>query len=316
MKNNILCVTPIKHLIGVYAELKRYGKITYLPNISKKNLSALLNKQIYNAIFVNPNKQGFKLDSSILKNSKLEVINTCSTGINHIDIDFCKKNKIKVWSLTKDYSLINKLPSTSELAFGIMIVLLRRILKAHNSVLKYEWDYLPYLGDQISGLTVGVVGYGRLGKIFCKQLEGFGAKIIISDPYIKKCRYNNLSLKELVKKVDVLVLHVHVSSQTKKFINNDVIKRMKKGSLIINTSRGELVDENAILKNLKSGQLGGYGTDVLSDEFNNIKKSKLIKYANKLPIIITPHIGGMTLQGQSKAFMFAVKKFSRLRPQS
>lgn len=313
MKNKILCITPIKHLLGVYDELKKYGEVTYLPNISKEKLKSILSKSIYQAIFVNPNKQGFKLDSSVLKNSNLKVINTCSTGTNHIDLDFCKKNKITVWSLTKDLKMIKKLPSTSELAFGLMIVLLRKIIQAHNSVLEYNWDYLPYLGNQISGLTVGVVGYGRLGKIFCNQLSGFGSKILVNDPYVKKCHYENMSLRKLISRVDVLVLHVHVNDKTRKFINHNMIKKMKKGAIIINTSRGELVNEGDILKNLKSGHLGGYGTDVLADEFADIKKSKLIKYANKLPIVITPHIGGMTMQGQSKAFLFAVKKFNKLK---
>ena len=313
MKNKILCITPVKHLTGVYDELKKYGEVTYLPNISKEKLKSILSKSIYQAIFVNPNKQGFKLDSSVLKNSNLKVINTCSTGTNHIDLDFCKKNKIIVWSLTKDLKMIKKLPSTSELAFGLMIVLLRKIVQAHNSVLEYNWDYLPYLGNQISGLTVGVVGYGRLGKIFCNQLSGFGSKILVNDPYVKKCHYENMSLRKLISRVDVLVLHVHVNDKTRKFINHNMIKKMKKGAVIINTSRGELVNEGDILKNLKSGHLGGYGTDVLADEFADIKKSKLIKYANKLPIVITPHIGGMTMQGQSKAFLFAVKKFNKLK---
>ena len=194
-----------------------------------------------------------------------------------------------------------------------MIVLLRKIVQAHNSVLKYNWDYLPYIGNQISGLTIGVVGYGRLGKIFCKQLNGFGSKILVNDPYVKNCPYNNISLSDLISKVNVLVLHVHVNDKTRKFINNKMIKKMKKGAIIINTSRGELVDENDILKNIKSGHLGGYGTDVLADEFENIKKSPLIKYANKFPIVITPHVGGMTIEGQTKAFMFAIKKFNKLK---
>tara|TARA_B100000965_G_scaffold406339_1_gene444754 strand:+ start:2471 stop:3409 length:939 start_codon:yes stop_codon:yes gene_type:complete len=312
MKKNILCITPITHLPGVFEELKKYGNITYMPNIKSTGLRQILKEKNFNAIFVNPNKQGFKIGKKILMNTNLEVINTCSTGTNHIDLEFCNNNKIKIWSLTNDYQLIKKLPSTSELAFGLMILLLRKIIFAHNSVSNYKWDYLPYIGNQIENLKIGVVGYGRLGKIFCKQLEGFNANITICDPYVKNTPYKNLELRKLAKKVDVLVLHLHVKSETKGFINEEIIKSMKKGSIIINTSRGELVDENAILKYLKLKHLGGYGTDVLTNEFDNIKKSKLIKYVKKLPIVITPHIGGMTIQGQTKAFMHAVKKFRKL----
>ncbi len=312
MKKNILCITPIIHLPGVMNELKKYGNITYRPDISKKELSLILKRKKYAAIFVNPNKQGFKIDSYVLNKSNLKVINTCSTGTNHIDLIFCKNKGIKVWSLTKDYKLINQLPSTSELAFGLMIVLLRKMYPAHVAVTKYKWDYYPFLGTQIKDLNIGVVGYGRLGKIFCDQLEGFNANIIVCDPYVKDCRYKNLELRKIVKKVDVLVLHVHANEDTKHLINKDIIKLMKKGCIIINTSRGEIVDESAILEGLKSQHLGGYGTDVLTNEFDDIKKSRLIKYSKKLPIVFTPHIGGMTIQGQTKAFMFAVKKFKNL----
>ena len=309
MKYNILCITPVKHLPGVYEELEKYGKITYLPNISKKKLRIFLRKKIHDCLFLNPNKQGFILDESILKESSIKIINTCSTGTNHIDLTFCKKNNIKVWSLKKNLKLLNKLPSTSELAFGLMIVLLRKILPAHNSVLDYNWNYLPYLGSQIKDLTVGVVGYGRLGKIFCKQLEGFGAKILICDPFIKTKKYENLRLSKLAERVDVLALHVHVNDSTRKFIDGKILSKMKKGAILINTSRGELVDEDAVLKSLRKKHLAGYGTDVIIHEFDNLKKSKLIKYAKKLPILLTPHIGGMTIQGQSEAFLFAVRKF-------
>ncbi len=312
MKNNILCITPIIHLPGVMNELKKYGNITYSPDISKKELSLILKRKKYDAIFVNPNKQGFKIDSSVLSKSNLKVINTCSTGTNHIDLIFCKDNGIKVWSLTRDYKLINQLPSTSELAFGLMIALLRKMYLAHMSVTKYKWDYSPFIGTQIKGLNIGVVGYGRLGRIFCDQLEGFNAKITVCDPYVKNCRYKNLDLHKIAKKVDVLVLHVHANDETKHLINKNIIKLMKKGCIIVNTSRGEIVDEAAIIEGLKTQHLGGYGTDVLTNEFDDIRKSELIKHSKKLPIIFTPHIGGMTLQGQTKAFMFAVKKFKKL----
>ena len=312
MKKSILCITPIHHLMGVYKELSKYGSITYEPVISKKNLINILRQKKHQTLFVNPNKQGFKLDKDVLEHSSISLINTCSTGTNHIDLDYCKKNSIKVYSLTKDLKIIKDLPSTSELAFGLMIMLLRKILPAHNSVKKFKWDYLPYVGTQIKGLTVGVVGYGRLGKIFCRQLEGFGAKIIISDPYIKRTRYPNQALNDMLPKIDVLALHVHVSEETRKFINKKSLSLIKTGAIIINTSRGELVEENDIINALKKKKIAGYATDVIADEFNDVKKSDLIKNIDKYPIIVTPHIGGMTIEGQTKAFMHAVKKFKRL----
>ena len=127
MKTKILCITPVKHLEGVYEKLETFGSITYLPNISKIKLIEFLKNNNISYIFTNPNKQGFILDEEVLKYGNIKIINTCSTGLNHIDVDFCKIRSIGVWSLTKDYDLINDLPSTSELAFGLMMSLLRNI---------------------------------------------------------------------------------------------------------------------------------------------------------------------------------------------
>lgn len=309
VKKKILCITPIKHLPGVFEELNKYGDISYKPNINKIEIIKLLKQTKFDALFVNPNKQGFKLDKKVLQDSSIKLINTCSTGVNHIDIKYCKKNGIEVLSLTNDQKIIINLPSTAELAFGLMLILLRKILLSHNSVLKYDWNYLPYVGRQVKDLSVGVVGYGRLGKIFCKQLDGFGAKIIVTDPYVDKCKYKLVSLDSMLPCIDVLVLHVHVSDETRKLINRKTISKIKKGAIIINTSRGELVDERAIIKALKSKHLSGYATDVVEHEFTDVRKSPIIKNADKLPIIVTPHIGGMTIEGQTMAFLHAVKKF-------
>ena len=107
----IVCITPIKHLDGVYERLEQYGEIIYLPEISKLELTTLLETPDIEYLFTNPNKQDFILDEEVLKNSNIKVINTCSTGLNHIDIDYCE-NDIEVWSLKEDFELINDLPST------------------------------------------------------------------------------------------------------------------------------------------------------------------------------------------------------------
>ena len=123
----ILCITPITHLEGVMDMFKEYGEVIYEPNIKQSQLNDLLISTQAEYLFTNPNKQGFMLDEEVLNGSFIKAINTCSTGTNHIDIDFCASNGIKIWSLKNDMELINDLPSTSELAFGLMISLFRKI---------------------------------------------------------------------------------------------------------------------------------------------------------------------------------------------
>ena len=109
----IICITPIKHIEGLYDKLKSYGKIIYKPHITKEQLKTLLKNSDAEYLLVGANKQNFILGEDVLKLSNIKVINTISTGTNHIDSDYCKNNNIKIWSLKKDYELIEDIPSTS-----------------------------------------------------------------------------------------------------------------------------------------------------------------------------------------------------------
>ncbi len=310
--SKILCITPIDHLDGVREALAaRDSEIYYEPKVDKNELKILLDKTEADYLFTNPNKQNFILDEEVLKDSNVKVINTASTGLNHIDIDYCKENNIDVWSLKEDYELINDLPSTSELAFGLMMSLMRNIPKSFHSVRDGNWDYEPYVGHQIKGKTIGVIGYGRLGKIMCDLFSGWGVKLLATDPYERITTARGVPLDELLEKSDVVFLHTHVTDETRGMVDEEFISYMKEGSYLINTARGELVDEEAIIESIKGGHLKGYGTDVIKDEFGDIQNSKLVEFSMNTNnnVVITPHIGGMTIEGQTKAYTWAVRKF-------
>ena len=310
----LVCITPIRHLEGVYESLQDIMDFEYHPNIKKHELNKLLIDTGSYYIFTNPNKQNFILDEEVLKYTNVKVINTCSTGLNHIDMDYCKSNNIKVWSLKEDYELINDLPSTSELAFGLMMSLLRNIPKSYHSVKDGNWDYEPYVGHQIKGKTIGIIGYGRLGKIMCDLFYGWGVKLLATDPYERITTARGVPLSELLDKSDVVFLHTHVTEETRGMVDEEFLSYMKEGSYLINTARGELVDEEAIIESIKVGHLKGYGTDVIKDEFGDIENSKLVEFSinPNNNVIITPHIGGMTIEGQTKAYHWAINKFKEI----
>ena len=327
MKKNIIVITPIKHLKNVYEEISKYGNVIYEPEIDYEKLKYLLINKNIHIIFTNPNKQKFILDKKLLENTNIKIINTASTGTNHIDKIYCKNNNITIWSLTKDHDLINDLPSTSELAFGLMLSLLRKIPQGFDSVKNGNWNYEPYIGKQLKGLTLGVLGFGRLGKIMADFCIGFGINVIVHDPYVKTFMindtkmvkgnmnkyYNYVTIEELCKHSDVISIHVHVTDETRKMINKDFLNNMKYKSYLINTSRGELVDEDEIINFLENDKLAGYGTDVIDNEFSTMTNN-IIELAklNKYNIVITPHVGGMTYEGQQKAFLYAANKFINL----
>ena len=303
----IAVITPVSHLDGICSLLETKGKIFYLENNpSKLKVRDLLIKENINVIVCNPNQQSFKIDFELLNNTKVKIINSCSTGLNHIDLNYCQKNDIEIQCHKTDYDLINQLPSTSELAFGLMLSLLRNIPECNNHVSRYYWDYTQFMGRQIKDLKIGIIGYGRLGKMMKKYCDAFDACTYVYDPYVD---IEQTSLEDMFKVCDVISLHVHVTDETKYMISKKLLGLSKKGLYIINTSRGEIVNENDIVQSLDKGNLLGYGTDVIENEFDDITKSPIIKAMNKgLNIIITPHIGGMTIEGQTKAYNWSINK--------
>jgi len=298
----ILCLTPIKHLDGIYEHLESFGEVTYEPDFHEVDFN-FFDVSGYDIIFCNPNKQSYKLDEFTLSNFKGTII-TASTGLNHIDMDYCKSNNIKVLSLTKDYDLINDLPSTAELAFGLMCSMLRNIPNGFDDVKNGGWDYDKFMGHQLKGKIVGIIGYGRLGKMMETYCNAFGMTVKIHDPYEG---YDDLDL--VLRESDIISLHVHVNDETKYMINKKMLVKMKKNSYIVNTSRGEIVNEKDIIEYLKKGHLKGYSSDVIEDEYGNRNESPILKGIKEgLNIIVTPHVGGMTWEGQQKAYRWAIDK--------
>lgn len=302
----IAVITPVKHLNGIEDLLSTKGEIFYLEEGTKSEVRDLLLKENIDTILCNPNQQTYKIDQELLDNTAVSLINTCSTGMNHINQEYCKSNGIKIYSLTQDYELINNLPSTSELAFGLLLDLMRNITISNNEVKQNKtWDYLPFVGQQMKDFKIGIVGYGRLGKMMAKYCKAFDAEVYIYDPYSEES--NVKELEDLFQICDAVSLHVHVSDETKYMIDYDLLSRNVK--FLVNTSRGEIVKESDVIKALKECKLWGYATDVIEDEFGDIKNSPFFSLENsKLNYIFTPHVGGMTIQGQTKAYKWAINK--------
>ena len=142
-----------------------------------------------------------------------------------------------------------------------------------------------------------------------KYSKAFGMKVFYFDPFKESKKFKKISLKKLIEISDVISLHVHANEKTKYLLKKKILKYAKKKPVIINTSRGEVVNEKDIIWAFKKRLISGYATDVIETEFSDIKKSPIIKNIGKYNIIITPHVGGMTYQGQLRAYTFALKKF-------
>jgi D-3-phosphoglycerate dehydrogenase len=304
----ILCITPINHIKNLKDRLSKLGQLTQLIDPTRESVIAALRDK-YDVIFTNPNKQRFVIDAAMLRNSNIRVIATASTGTNHIDIDACSSNGIAVISLMRELDVINNITSTAELALALSLAIVRNVPAATRHTEEFGWNYEPFIGRQLSQLTLGVVGYGRLGKMMCKMASCIFKNIIVYDPYVSVVAHTQAqSLCECLEFSDVVSLHVHLDSSTRNMINMRTLQMMKPKSYLVNTSRGAVVDEFAVLHALDNGILMGYATDVICDELGDIQSSVILNNCRKKNIIVTPHIGGMTVEAQSIAYHAIVEK--------
>ena len=299
----ILCITPIDHIPGVKELLSSLGELIINPDPSNEDINNM--EKDFDIIFTNPNKSKIFIGRELFSDwNNLICVCTASTGTVHVDKDFLKERGIELISLTKEYDVINTISSTAELAFTLMMASLRKILPANKSVQEEVWDYESFVGRQMDKLNIGIFGYGRLGSMFAKYSEVFGSKIFIYDPY-KDIPDNFIKLKDKtdqLNKIDVISIHMHVNDET----NKEFFQKLKPSVLIINTSRGELVNENELIEFLIENPLAHIASDVLSGEIFGFKKSKLYQYSKESSqVLLTPHIGGMTIDAQEIAYSHA-----------
>ena len=308
MKKKILVITPVKHIMGVTENLDDIAAVTYIDDPTLEEILPLIKD--FDGIYTNPNKSRIFIGRKLIDaGEKIKVICTASTGTNHIDIDYAVNKGIKVLSLTDERDVINKISSTAEHAFALTMTSLRHIINGFNDVLKGEWNYEKFIGRQMNGLTIGIVGYGRLGTMYANYCLAFGSKVLVYDPY-KTITHEEIqqvnNISQLLEFSDVISFHVHVTNETQNMVNSSWFRKMKTDVLLVNTSRGEIIVEKDLLKFLSVNNKARIATDVLADEIRNRKGSPLLDYAGKSnQIIITPHIGGMTREAQEIAYNHA-----------
>jgi phosphoglycerate dehydrogenase-like enzyme len=228
------------------------------------------------------------IDESILSRlPNLKVIGKYGVGLDMIDLYAMERYGVSLgWT-----GGVNR-RSVSELVVSFAIYLLHKVVFATNEVKKGHWHQVQ--GRQLSGCTVGIVGCGHIGKDLVQLLKPFGCKILAHDIVNDFDFYNannvlSVSLVELIRKSDVISIHLPFNKSTENIINRDLILLLKQNSIFINIARGGLIDENALERRLIEGSLGGAALDVFS-----VEPPLNIKIAHLDNVIVTPHIGGST----------------------
>jgi len=241
-------------------------------------------------------RSGTKVTERVINaGSNLKIIGRAGTGVDNVNVNAATRRGIIVMN-TPDGNTI----SVAEHTISMMLALSRNIPQAHLSLQKGQWNRGEFMGTQVYGKTLGIIGLGRIGSEVAKRAKGLGMKVIAYDPFIPQERAQKLKvdlceLKELLPKVDYLTVHTPLTPETKNLIGEKEIKLMKKNVRIINCARGGIIEENSLYQALKEGRVRGAALDV----FENGKPfgSPLMELDS---VIFTPHLGASTEEAQKK----------------
>jgi D-lactate dehydrogenase len=281
------------------ANIENDHELVYFDSSLKKNTIQLAEKFDAVCVFVNDDINREVIEGLLKFNIKLIVLR-CS-GFNNVDIEIACRNHLKVMRVAS-YS-----PTTvAEHAVALILTLNRKTHKAYNRVREGNFSIERLTGFELLGKTVGVIGTGRIGAAFARIMKGFGCKVIAYDKYQDHDLDDTLSyspLSELVSISDIISLHCPLTPDTHHLINKSTLSQMKKGVMLINTSRGKLIDTDAVIEALKEGRLGYLGVDVYEQEeklfykdlseivIQDDKISRLMTFPN---VLITAHQAYLT----------------------
>jgi D-3-phosphoglycerate dehydrogenase len=238
------------------------------------------------------------------KGGHLKVVGRVGAGVDNIDSEAAKKRGIAVLNTPEAPS-----DSVAELTIGLMLTIARRISFADRSMKDGKWVKKELEGSLLNGKTLGLIGLGNIGAKVAKIAKALGMKIVVfkrtppSRELLELLEAEFVPLGELLRRSDVVSIHIPLTDQTAGLIREKELSLMKKGAILVNTSRGGIVDEDALLKALKSGRLGGAGLDVYC-----VEPSKNFELVQLLNVVCTPHIGAQTEEAQKAASVLLAEK--------
>ncbi len=263
---------------------------------------------------------------TILASNGTKLIALRSAGYNHVDLKAAKKLGLQVVRVP-EYSPY----SVAEHAVTLLLTLNRKLHKSYNRVREGNFSLEGLVGFDLHGKTVGVIGTGKIGKVFIKIMKGFGCHVLAYDLYpdqefAQTIGFKYSEMDEVLEQADIISLHVPLSPETKHMINDTALEKMKKGVFLINTSRGGLIDTKVLISALKSGHIGAAGLDVYEEEehyfFKDLSNQVLdddvlIRLMTFPNVILTSHQGFLTSEALSniaKTTLTSMTQFDKNLP--
>jgi D-3-phosphoglycerate dehydrogenase / 2-oxoglutarate reductase len=236
-----------------------------------------------------------KVTADVIKAAEhLKVVGRAGTGVDNVDMEAATNRGIVVMNTPGGNSI-----SVAEHAMGLMLSIARLLPQAHSSTKEGKWEKKLFLGHELNGKTLGIIGFGKIGMEVAKRAKSFMMEILVYDPYITERLAGDAGVKlvaldELFAASDIITLHVPIVDATKGMINATTIPKMKDGVWIINTARGGLIVENDLAAALDSGKVGAAAVDVVSKEPPTSENPLLLHPK----VIVTPHIAASTVEAQ------------------
>ncbi len=251
-------------------------------------------------------RSGTTVDQELIDAApKLKVVVRAGVGVDNIDLAACTQRGVVVMNTPEGNTI-----STAEHTFALLLALARHIPQADASMRAGKWDRKALTGTELNGKTLGIIGFGRVGRALAQRAASFGMTEVAYDPFVpdRLARHLGLSLVprlgDLLAIADVISLHALVTDQTRGVINKDTIAQMKDGVLIVNAARGALINNADLAEALKSGKVGGAALDVYDQE-PPPADNPLLNLPN---VVYTPHLGASTYEAQDAVGMEAAEK--------
>ncbi len=272
--------------------LKDNYEVIYDPNLADKENELFGLLETAHAIIVRNRTQ--VRDKLLEAAPNLRVVGRLGVGLDNIDIPACKERKIDVFPATGANDA-----AVAEYVITVVMMLFRRAYLFFTEMTDGSWPRTKLMGNETSGKTLGLIGFGSIARETATRAITLGMNILAYDPYLPDdhpawVQAEKVELERLLKEADAISLHVPLTDETKHLIDKEAIATMKKDAIVINASRGGVVDDQALVSALKSGRLAGAALDVYEVEPLTAEFGREMKELNNL--VLTPHIGGVTIE--------------------
>jgi D-3-phosphoglycerate dehydrogenase / 2-oxoglutarate reductase len=267
----------------------------------------------YDAVVV---RFGHRIDHPVLEaGPRLRAIACAATGTDHIDVDAATARGIKVISLRGETEFLRGISASAECGWGLLLALMRQLPEAVAMGRSGRWNRDALRGRDLAGRHLTIIGCGRIGEKTATYAQAFGMRVAAYDPYrseMPRGVERRPTIASAVADADVVMVHASLTAETRNLVGAAEFGAMKRGAVLVNTARGAVIEENALLSALESGQLSGAALDVLADEEPEaLMCNPLIEWArHHHNLIITPHIAGASLDAMAATEIFVAEKLA------